>query len=324
MRYLIPLVALAACNTEYAISSFRPPAYDPVDPPALGPDVVEDVLRQRIPERIDVLWVIDNSSSMLAEQQKLAENFPVFLDFYLGSGLDWRIGVISTDTWDDTQSGKLQGGAGYLWVDATVPDPSAVFEDMALLGRDGSAAEKGRRAIWLALTDPDAIAWNDGFLRDDARLSIIVVSDENDATSNDPSMGELATVLQGLGREVTISAIVTPETPCGINKPGLEYAQMVQATGGLLLDICEEDWSPLLEALGILAGGLSRTFYLPRRPVEETIEVWIEDEGVRIDFAADDWTYDPVANAITFVDYTPRAAAEVHVRYTLRATVAPE
>ncbi len=321
MRAGLVVGMAVACSADATFVSIEPPVFLPVDPPSLGPDVVEDVLRQRIPARVDVLWVVDNSSSMLAEQQQLAKAFPAFLDFYVGSGLDWQVGVISTDTEDPTQSGKLQGGAGYLWVDPSVPDPVATFEEMALLGRDGSAAEKGRRAIWQSLTDPEAMAHNAGFFRDDARLTIVIVSDENDATRQDPTINTLGEVLTDLDQPVTISAIITPDPPCGINKPGTEYRTLVEATGGLLLDICSEDWSPLLAALGVQAGGLSRTFYLPRVPVASTLEVWVEDGGQRIDFAADAWSYDPGGNAIVFASYTPRAAADVHVRYTLRATL---
>lgn len=324
MRRLSVVAVLAACQQDAVVSAIRDEVELPPEPPELGPERVEEVLRQRIPERIDVLWVVDNSGSMLAEQRKLAENFPRFLEFYRDSGLDWQIGVISTDTTEPLESGKLQGAAGYLWVDPSVPDPVSVFADMAQLGRQGSAAERGRRAIWLALEDPDAQTWNEGFFRKDAKLSIIIVSDENDATSSDPTIAELGDTLSATGREVVISAILSGDNPCGANKTGTEYAALVAATGGVSFDICAEDWSPFLTELGIAAAGLKRTFYLTRRPVETDIEVWIEDAGTRIDFQPADWSYDPVTNAITFASYTPRAAADVHVAYTLRATVGTE
>ena len=46
---------------------------------------------------MDVLWVIDNSCSMLEEQTTLINNFGAFIGYFLDSQLDWHIGVTSTD-----------------------------------------------------------------------------------------------------------------------------------------------------------------------------------------------------------------------------------
>ena len=49
---------------------------------------------------LDILWVIDNSCSMTEEQQALSQNFASFVQYFVGSGLDYHIGVVSTD-WDN-------------------------------------------------------------------------------------------------------------------------------------------------------------------------------------------------------------------------------
>ena len=97
--------------------------------------------------------LVDQADAMLAEQNELADNAAFFLEQYRASGLDWHIGVITTNMRDDDHKGKLQDGSGYRWVAPTVPDPVAVFQDMAVVGRNGPNAEQGRDALYAAMTD---------------------------------------------------------------------------------------------------------------------------------------------------------------------------
>jgi len=48
---------------------------------------------------MDILWVIDNSGSMIEEQKELQENFNSFITSFVGNGYDFRIAVITTDAW---------------------------------------------------------------------------------------------------------------------------------------------------------------------------------------------------------------------------------
>jgi len=65
-----------------------------------------------ITAKMDILWVIDNSGSMIEEQKKLQENFNSFITSFVGKGYDFRIAVITTDAWQtnvysDTPTGIL-------------------------------------------------------------------------------------------------------------------------------------------------------------------------------------------------------------------------
>ena len=49
--------------------------------------------------------------------------------------------------------------------------------------------------------------------------------------------------------------------------------------------------------------GVQRSFYLSALPVDESLAVHVEDRGVVYSFEREiDWTYDPIANAVTFVE----------------------
>src|SRR5262245_59522945 len=47
--------------------------------------------------KLDVLWVIDNSSSMQAEQEKVAAEASAFFELLSGEAVDYHVGVITSD-----------------------------------------------------------------------------------------------------------------------------------------------------------------------------------------------------------------------------------
>src|SRR5690606_8968839 len=53
--------------------------------------------------RVDILLVDDNSGSMSAEQNLLAQRFSTFISRL--SGLDWQIGITTTDVTNDPVNG---------------------------------------------------------------------------------------------------------------------------------------------------------------------------------------------------------------------------
>lgn len=165
--------------------------------------------------KLDILLVIDNSNSMAEEQEGVARELVAFIDeVKKGGGVstDFRVGVITTAIYQHTlvngvkgykeypgQSGRLQA------VPESLPDGGLVLgsgservlrgEDPLLLekfqklvrqGTTGSGQETPFEAVRLALTEltrtPLDRGGNGGFLRDGARLLIIVLTDEDDCS----------------------------------------------------------------------------------------------------------------------------------------------
>jgi len=289
------------------------------NPRALQTPTHTDVIVQAPVKEVDILWLIDNSSSMGEEQAGIAENLEVFLEYFLGSGLDYHIGVISTDMDDPWHRGRLQEKRGLKWIDKNTEDAFGVMSEMTLLGVGGSGDEKGRDPIWRSL-EVLGEQENAGFYRASAGFHVVAISDEEDSSVeiSEPEFVAWMKSLKATPSDVSFSSIVSPFPVCpGANDPGVEYIRYTEAIGGTYWPICDDDWAAVLDILGLQASGMVREFFLSSLPVPGSIEVVVIDES-RTVFAfneGDDWIYSDARNSVTFVTFVPSALSEVEVTY---------
>ncbi|MES2643245.1 MAG: hypothetical protein V4850_27425 [Myxococcota bacterium] len=300
MRALLPLLLLVGCSdNEFTRASKT------------------DEFQQAPSNLVDILWVIDNSVSMINEQAAVALGAEDFTANLESTAMDFHLGVITTDV-DRTNgtAGVLLGEPKVLSVDT--PGYADAFRTRVQQGNSGSDQEKGLQAAVSALSSPLAYTVNDGFLRDGAMLSIVVLSDENDCSDNgalgQASTGEdcytraseltpvtdLVRQLVDLkdGDPVVISGIVGPDIvdDCEATVPGRRYFTAIELLGGVKADICQTDYSTIMNALGEVASGILTVFQLSKSAIEESIEVEMrlsEDAEPTIvpPSEIDGWTY---------------------------------
>ena len=162
-------------------------------------------------QKMDIVFVVDDSGSMEEEQTNLAKNFPKFasvLDAFKtksGASLDYRIAVTTTGrdvayTIDalgfmvpsnekgDNGAFKVTsscGGGSQRWVNRSDSSAESTFECRAQVGTSGPSLEMPLYALKLAFNDRMADGTNAGFLRDDALLAIVIITDEDDCSRED-------------------------------------------------------------------------------------------------------------------------------------------
>lgn len=190
------------------------------------PPVQDKVELKQIPVEInrnlDILWVVDNSNSMEGEQAALVQNFPAFISVLqsIEGGLpNLHMGVVSTNGRD---IGPCGGGGGNLispagkakYISDILPEGSntrvtswegdgygslgAAFSDYADIGVGGCGFEQHFQSVIDAINP----ATNPGFIRDDAYLAIIFLTDEDDCSGeigNNDMYGPAAAFGTGLG-----------------------------------------------------------------------------------------------------------------------------
>ncbi|MCA9686697.1 MAG: hypothetical protein KC457_31315 [Myxococcales bacterium] len=183
-------------SSSYADQSGPNPETDSDDAGSTGPKL--DTPSGMLPActLVDLLFVIDDSASMILEQQRLLEDLEPFLT-QLGTALpentDWHIGMIGSDGLALIDHGLdnidcfPNTDANYLsTVGALTPELIIELECVLdSIGIGGDANEHPAESLLGAL-DPffnQAGAINDGFARPEAELIVVVVADEDDAFS---------------------------------------------------------------------------------------------------------------------------------------------
>ena len=334
MALFASVFAISTC-VEYEISDSKVVIGEAN--PAPVPSVKRlDRITQLARPKTDVLWVIDHSCSMYEEQTALTNNFDAFINYFIGSGLDWHVGVVSMDMTRGDHKGRLRTAGGLTYLDESSPSPAAIFREMAAMGTSGSGIEQGLATSYAALEE-HRNDFNQGFYRNDAMLNIIVISDEEDQTT-EIGLGEYIAWLKNLKsntKDVTFSSIVCLQTGtlngvfCGEHlfsamSTGIRYITVTEAIGGVLWDIRETDWSEVLEELGELAVGLKREFFLSDIPIPETLDVWVDipdpDGEGKLTYSFKqhiDYIYSDTRNSITFITYLPPQYSQVHIKYSL-------
>jgi hypothetical protein len=220
---------------------------------------------------------------------------------------------------------------------------SEIFSEMVAQGTSGAGIEMGYHAAELGLSEPLISTVNAGFLREEANLSLIFVSDEDDDSAlpvNDYL--RFFTELKGESayrdhQRFNISAVVGERAPefsgepsCssadGVADYGKRYVDLANRTEGLVESICDQDFSPIAAELGLILSGLAVEFELSGNPNPTTFEVDLYesedlDSFVRTLEEGVDWTYVVERNAIRFEEgQVPAPSSYITVGYELRAT----
>jgi hypothetical protein len=184
-------------------------------PTAMPMRTFNTVFQQSVNRDVDILFMIDNSRSMLPLQQKLLTNFPIFMQTLqqLPMGLpNVHIAVVSSDMGAGLNSVELcnnDGGNFHYQVGSAAPATCTstglaanqtyisnvngvtnytgtienVFTCIAALGQDGCGFEAQLESVAHALgADGPAPDTNNGFLRPNAYLAMIFITNEDDCS----------------------------------------------------------------------------------------------------------------------------------------------
>lgn len=281
--------------------------------------VVETFVQTAAP-MLDVLWIVDDTRSMLEEQEALALSLPTFVSRVEEHHIAYQFGVVTTDT-SAPDAARLRGNP---WIiTPSLADPVAAFAAAIQVGVGGSGAEAGLGAMILALSEPLRSGYNRGFRRMGATLHVVVVSDSDDASDallgTDPVEMAVDFLEEEADRSqagVRFSAIAgAPPLGCsGENGSALSadrYAQVTEAMGGVLASICEGDLHDVASALAEGSVLFPDTFPLQAPARSDTVTV--EVDGRR---QTSGWTYEASPPAIVF-SQAPAADSVIQVRYRL-------
>jgi hypothetical protein len=310
-----------------------------------------DTWQQAPTNQVDILFVIDDSHSMTEEQASVANGFESFIGQIESTGTDFQIGIVTTSfLYDDPDRGKLIGDPPVITNDT--PDYRSVFTDRVTVGILGSDKEKGLEVAQYATSTVMTTGANAGFMRPDAYLLIVIVSDEEDCSDAGALEGQPATAcyderdaltptlefvsyFKALKEDpsyVQFGAIVGPliDDPesCEDATPGRRYIDVADQMGGLVGNICGQDYGDIMQRLGLTATGVVSSFELSDAADVDTIEVTVGDSdgnnGVIVPQATETvrptegWLYNADTHFLTFYGTSiPPRGATITATYTV-------
>ncbi len=301
------------------------------DPPAVDATQI-DVLQQ-VPGTVDILWVIDDSGSMQSKRARLVGNFQRFLDKLEELQVDWQMGITTTNMND---GGKLRPTMmGKTIIKKGDMDAMANFTELTTFPMSRARWEQGLRMGQFGVSSPntDTGGPNDGLLRKNAALALIVVSDEDDSSFGTPDYYARAFhAAKGRGNEALVSySAIVGTTPNGCISPGDEmlygalaqpafrYSSVATKTGGVIGSICDLSFEATLVQIAEALNTLHRVFPLTLKPVAGTISVTVNGAAVSED-PVNGWQYDDNTNSITFYGlYVPPPAAVIQITYAIKS-----
>jgi hypothetical protein len=245
--------------------------------------------------KVDFLFVIDNSGSMADEQDNLTNSFPGFISGIQSALMqvdEYQVGVVTTDAYgpntavpgcnqlgglvtrtggsDSSSSvcGPYAAGNNYM---TEADDLDTAFACAADVGTAGDGCERPMDAMTVVLDKNlgGAGQCNDGYLRDDALLVLVIITDEYEGSgdpegcnsSGNPGSWYDTVVASKLGIPENAVALGLlnygggPCPPADTVYDGGNIVNFVSMFGpnGFLGGICEPDYGPVFsEAVAII------------------------------------------------------------------------
>ncbi len=308
----------------------------PLTVPLMGEGTINsqqtDVFQQLTDNKVDILWVVDDSGSMSEEQNLLANNFAGFIGYAdnLPGGVDYQVAVTTTEV-NDGVSGNIWACSGFNKIlRRTDPNRVAAFQCAANVTNppNGNSRpnptgsdeqEAGLQAARIALDVPVINNENAGFLRTDARLAVIIVSDEEDQSDGTVNLYiDFFRNIKGFANPqlVSVSAIAG-DVPggCATAVEGARYHAVAQALNGQFESICSQSWAQLLQNIGLDVFALRRAWTLSRPADPTTIVVRVNGMVIPQN-GTNGWTYNSTSNTVSFHgSQIPPAGSTVEVQY---------
>ena len=315
-------LTLVGCVTDYAIHAPKEYVEVYVEVPVETEDTgdhgwegevwVDHFYQSAVMDGIDILWVIDTSGSMNVHNTRLLLGIESMINVLntLPVTTQWRLAIMAAD-----ENKSLIENQFPLTYGSDVIDATDMFNNMGTGG-----GEEGFDASYEYIVNN---SYSNTWMRNDAALLIVFVSDEAEQSSGFANATEYINWLSSLGRPQTYIASIVNLNPadslCNTNatNTGTDYIDAANMMSGVVVDICSDDWSPgMTDAANQLEPVLE--IELTHIPIPESVNVFVD--GQIYDKTL--WYYDSSINSVIFTETDasgeligPPAGALVEVAY---------
>ena len=321
-----PVVVAPPVTTPPTPVVVAPPVITPptpvvVAPPVITPPVATITLSNRSENfvqnknrdgDVDILWVIDDSGSMADNQAALAQNFQIFIDQFLTKNINFKMAITTTDG-TTSRNGKMVGDTNLLTQTAALNNKSEFlsnFSRWVKVGTYGSGTEQG-----LKCASSFFDRYGTSFLRKDAFLAIVFLSDEEDQSEKKVPeyLAKFLSLKENKGM-VKAYSIVTQKIPkhASWESIGTRYNSISQSTNGSSSDITS-NFGTTLQDMGGTIVNLVDQFALSETPYGNSLEVFVNNVK-----QLQGWTYNPTSKSVKFLaNSIPAEGSNINIKYSV-------
>ncbi|RYZ77029.1 MAG: hypothetical protein EOP05_03185 [Proteobacteria bacterium] len=283
---------------------------------------------------VDVLWVIDTSSSMDQHQDLMASQMGAFVSGLNETRLDYHMAVTTMDMGSSAGAkGKFLAAPGTQAILTNkTSNIVSVLSQRVRAGAAGSSVERGLEAMKVSLSSPLAgvNGMNAGFLRPNALLVVIFLSNEDDQSSG--TARDYATWLDSVrpplptGERSWLAhfmGVTSGDASCktsqwdqaGFSKVGTKFIALAEESGGSVEPICDADFRRALLNVKARILEVMTEYKLDRVPNLTTLTIYVN--GAVVPQNADNgWTYYAPNNSVRFHGTgVPKPDASIRIAY---------
>jgi hypothetical protein len=290
--------------------------------------------------KVDLLFVVDNSKSMLQYQQRLSARMQDMVSTLNTLKMDYRVAVTTSTMAKDSVaypiSRKIVGSPAYL----TAANIN-LLTDRVIVGESGSDLERSLDAMTLVTSPTYLASIGSDFMRADALFAVIFMSDELDQSSEfgNPNSADFINILNSrkpafangargwIANYIGILSNQSCDNLGGFVAIGTQYISLVDASGGSKSSICNADLSSAVSNIKARIVDQITAYRFKDIPNKASISVTIAGRAIFED-AVNGWTLEsevsggktlyslkfhgssvPAANEFVDVKYTPNGAS---------------
>lgn len=252
--------------------------------------------------KVDILFVVDNSKSMLQYQQRLASQMQAMISTLNSLKMDYRVAVTTSTMSSDSSTypltRKLVGNPVYL-----TASNINLLTDRIIVGESGSDLERSLDAMRLVTSSSYLSSIGSDFIRSDALFSVVFISDERDQSSEfgNPNSNDFVNYLNSrkpdfdtggkawLANYIGILTNQSCDILGGSVSIGTQFLTLVTASGGVKSSICNADLSGAVSNIKARIIDQITAYRFKSEPNKSSIVVTVGSRAILED-AVNGWT----------------------------------
>ncbi len=262
-------------------------------------------------KKVDILFVVDNTPSMIQHQQNIAQQLPGMTSALNMLKMDYRFAVTTTSMSGGNNAcaaaaRKLQGSPVYL-----TEKNINLLPERFVVGQAGCSLERGLDAMSHVTSPSYLTSIGSDFMRSDALFVVIFISDEQDASSEfgdggtdafikmlnqrKPAFddGSRAWIANYIG---TLSMNNTCDGGGGSSSIGSNYVKLVDASLGVKSPLCNLDLAVAVSNIKARIVDHLQSYRFSEEPNKSTIQVTMGGKAIH-ESATDGWTLEKEVRA---------------------------